>query len=480
MLLSNVRLLTLCTLTLFVSPVFSASFDCSKAKSTNEKHICGVANLSKLDDLYAATYKNARKQSPQPDKVKSEARLAWRWREANCNSVPCLQQWYVERILSIQEQLQPKATPGLSLLQLYKRLNLATLAQSTHSSNDASSYPIDAFARTSITIESNDTLIFDDDGIATSISLMGQNKIRFARWARGMRPKYVSDGQVFAVYFNKIYNDWRVGTVGQSDTDDLTTRLTYRGRHGAGYDSDFEPYSVGEFVLSSFRGPAEQSGCNVKHLGIAPDDTKLCEIPPVNLYSEPSGKRIGSMRIALVRGQATGAASAEVWLLDQQGLTIAEPVVIVRRKEEVVLLTFGITKTKQHELGWLNISPNPLRPAWVNREDMYNGFNTVYMTREQVVDSSSEVRLNSNHNLRVEPSTKSPVIAVMEPGNGSVYPMNVKGDWMQVQFINPSPPVDWLLGLEQKLDSSYQQLQGWIKWRKHVGREYVTFNYWYD
>ena len=51
------------------SGAHSASFDCQKAKSVNERLICEDAELSKLDDELAFAYKEALRKSSNPKEL---------------------------------------------------------------------------------------------------------------------------------------------------------------------------------------------------------------------------------------------------------------------------------------------------------------------------------------------------------------------------------------------------------------------------
>jgi uncharacterized protein YecT (DUF1311 family) len=76
----------------------AASFDCSKAHSTNEKLICGDPDLSSSDDALARAYRAAREQTPDKAKFKKESDAAWVWRESHCSDKSCLAAWYADRI----------------------------------------------------------------------------------------------------------------------------------------------------------------------------------------------------------------------------------------------------------------------------------------------------------------------------------------------------------------------------------------------
>ena len=56
---------------------YSASFDCQKARSINEKLICQDADLSKLDDEFGVAYKRALQNSDNPKELIANGRIAW-------------------------------------------------------------------------------------------------------------------------------------------------------------------------------------------------------------------------------------------------------------------------------------------------------------------------------------------------------------------------------------------------------------------
>ena len=63
-------------LILTVTTAYSASFDCTKAKSPVEKAICTDTELSKLDEDLSKVYKDALKEHPVENYVKTRQR-AW-------------------------------------------------------------------------------------------------------------------------------------------------------------------------------------------------------------------------------------------------------------------------------------------------------------------------------------------------------------------------------------------------------------------
>jgi len=81
----------------FGSMAHSASFDCQKARSTNEFLICGDSELSQLDDQLAQQYKYAIKRSENYREIIENQKSAWRQREKDCSSKICLIDWYAQR-----------------------------------------------------------------------------------------------------------------------------------------------------------------------------------------------------------------------------------------------------------------------------------------------------------------------------------------------------------------------------------------------
>lgn len=76
---------------------YSASFDCQKAKSINEKLICQDEDLSKLDDELAVIYKSAIAKYETPKNLIVNQRIAWKQREEECSSKSCLLDWFAQR-----------------------------------------------------------------------------------------------------------------------------------------------------------------------------------------------------------------------------------------------------------------------------------------------------------------------------------------------------------------------------------------------
>jgi TPR repeat protein len=100
---------------------YSASFDCQKAQSANERLICDDTELSKLDDELELAYKDALRKSSNPKELLSNQRDAWKRREKECSSKACLANWFSERKTyfganSPQSTTQVPADPPASLL----------------------------------------------------------------------------------------------------------------------------------------------------------------------------------------------------------------------------------------------------------------------------------------------------------------------------------------------------------------------------
>lgn len=108
--------------TLFFSlPVLAQpSFDCYKARSSNEKLICADAELATLDTELAQLHRRVKALRLDPARFQREGKEAMIWREQHCTDKACLQQWYGERtkalgaLASTYPKLQ-KATPDVSV-----------------------------------------------------------------------------------------------------------------------------------------------------------------------------------------------------------------------------------------------------------------------------------------------------------------------------------------------------------------------------
>jgi uncharacterized protein len=90
--------LSLLLVTLFAAPVtYSASFDCTKAKSNIEKNICSDANLSKLDDDLSAAYRAATADSRIVNQLRRDQR-EWLTKRNACRDHACIKTVYETRL----------------------------------------------------------------------------------------------------------------------------------------------------------------------------------------------------------------------------------------------------------------------------------------------------------------------------------------------------------------------------------------------
>jgi uncharacterized protein len=89
--------------------VGTASFDCTKASSVQEKLICTNPALSTLDLKLAEAYKAAQAPSPDAGKLKSE-QIAWIKERKTCGSdATCLERSYTSRISELTSKPAPVA-----------------------------------------------------------------------------------------------------------------------------------------------------------------------------------------------------------------------------------------------------------------------------------------------------------------------------------------------------------------------------------
>lgn len=116
------RVSSLCAVAVLVaataSTAIAASFDCAKARSDSEKLICGDAVLSGLDDDLAILFRKARAAAPNKGNFDTDAKLQWKWREANCHDRECLLNWYASRrsaLSSLVASRPPSASPSGSV-----------------------------------------------------------------------------------------------------------------------------------------------------------------------------------------------------------------------------------------------------------------------------------------------------------------------------------------------------------------------------
>ena len=91
-------IIVFCCTVSFVTFANAASFNCSKASTLNEKAICADPELSKLDEVLAATYKEVRSAIANKEMLKSE-QINWIKSISTCNGITeCLVEAYKNRI----------------------------------------------------------------------------------------------------------------------------------------------------------------------------------------------------------------------------------------------------------------------------------------------------------------------------------------------------------------------------------------------
>jgi uncharacterized protein len=95
---------------LFASPAMSASFDCSKEGSANEKIICNDPELSAMDEQLAKIFKQARKKAADRRAFNAASDEKWLWREKNCHARECLVDWYRKRHTELKASLDAEMT----------------------------------------------------------------------------------------------------------------------------------------------------------------------------------------------------------------------------------------------------------------------------------------------------------------------------------------------------------------------------------
>lgn len=100
-------------ISVFILSLHSASFNCKKANTFIEHTICNNAELSKLDDILASTYKQTMSNISNKESLK-KLQHAWLKNEReSCKSVQCLKEVYSKRIefLSNYQERQTFSNP---------------------------------------------------------------------------------------------------------------------------------------------------------------------------------------------------------------------------------------------------------------------------------------------------------------------------------------------------------------------------------
>lgn len=110
---------------LLTSPAMSASFDCSKNGSSNEKIICTDPELSAMDDQLAKIFKQARKKASDRRAFNAASDEQWLWREKNCHSRECLVDWYRKRQAELKANLDAAIAAEKSVSDTPATANIA-------------------------------------------------------------------------------------------------------------------------------------------------------------------------------------------------------------------------------------------------------------------------------------------------------------------------------------------------------------------
>ena len=89
------RLIPILLFSFLVSPVYAASFDCSKATTETEKAICADPHLSALDELMAEKFLSI--EGPKP----IDEQRSWLSERNKCDDKDCLRKAIINRISQI-------------------------------------------------------------------------------------------------------------------------------------------------------------------------------------------------------------------------------------------------------------------------------------------------------------------------------------------------------------------------------------------
>lgn len=86
---------------LFCGAAHAASFDCTKAQSKVEHHICDNADLSKVDEELAAHYKAAVQDTVRAESVR-QTQKQWLKQRNDCVNADCVRLAYINRISALR------------------------------------------------------------------------------------------------------------------------------------------------------------------------------------------------------------------------------------------------------------------------------------------------------------------------------------------------------------------------------------------
>lgn len=75
--------------------IYPTSFDCTKAKSKNQKLICKNPELARLDLELSSLLKQAKASVTDVNALNQRIKRQWNYREKTCKDVACLMQWFM-------------------------------------------------------------------------------------------------------------------------------------------------------------------------------------------------------------------------------------------------------------------------------------------------------------------------------------------------------------------------------------------------
>ncbi|QEI07654.1 DUF1311 domain-containing protein [Pigmentiphaga aceris] len=88
----------------------AASFDCAKASTFVEHHICADPSLSALDERLSKVYRQVVDASPRPDAVRAEQRTWLREVRNGCTTPQCVSQAYSVRLDKLNAQARTEGS----------------------------------------------------------------------------------------------------------------------------------------------------------------------------------------------------------------------------------------------------------------------------------------------------------------------------------------------------------------------------------
>lgn len=467
------------------SNAYTASFDCNKAKTASESIICSNPELSLLDNEYSALFSKATDDTTKTGKVTKDTVAALNWREANCRDKECLQEWYRDRISSLQGTMAstPQLTAGDPTAigdptDLFRKLNIRTFESSLtpQLKSHCGSYFSDLYPESAFRQISSDSIEVSHDSIVFTLKMIGQQTIKIDE--RITNGSYNSSTTLDLKYFPEP-DEWRANksdiplqkscipvlasspSVSSNSTPPKPKVLNPASKKPTTTGRGLEDKSIGEFSLTnlSTNKSSAQTTAYDHH------------ISSMLVYKNVAGDPLGTLHLTLLRNPVQGTR-AMIKILSEQNDLLPGPTVIYRTKHSPSLLLF------EQENNWYNLSSDTEFPAWVNLSTKNPELEASFRSRLQVVADASEIKVHSAHKMRTGPNTNSDVLLVLNTDeNDALYPIKVEGDWLKIHYVSPSAGSSYDKKFLATLDDTYTQYQGWIKWRKAPGDEYIDVLY---